>query len=59
MFFFFNNSDKMRLKLKDARTGCLSLGDFGNVDCATIDVNGRVLRLITRVSFFRIIGFGG
>lgn len=59
MFFFFNDGDKMRLKLKDARTGCLSLGDFGNVDCATIDVNGRVLRLITRMSFFKVIGFGG
>lgn len=57
-FFFFDNGKEIKLLLKDAHTGLLRLGDFGNVDCATIVVNGRVMRLVKKASFLEIIGGG-
>ena len=35
-FFFFDNGKEIKLLLKDAHTGLLRLGDFGNVDCPVL-----------------------
>ncbi len=54
--FFFNFPTNERKVDRVLNRGGLTLGTFENIDCANIEVENKVLRLVSIESFFAIIG---
>ena len=55
MFFFFFNSELLPVD-KIMNRGRLTMGSFANIDCANVEVGGKVLRLVSVESFLSIVG---
>ena len=54
--FFFNFSVQPRQVDRVLNRGGLTLGVFTNIDCANVEVETKILRLVSVDSFFGIIG---
>ena len=54
--FFFNFSEQPRQVDRVLNRGGLTLGVFTNIDCANVEVEKKVLRLVSMDSFFGIMG---
>ena len=54
--FFFNFSEQPRQVDRVLNRGGLTLGVFTNIDCANVEVETKILRLVSVDSFFGIIG---
>lgn len=55
MFFFFFNNELLPVD-KILNRGRLTMGAFANIDCANVEVNGKVLRLVSVESFLALVG---
>ena len=55
MFFFYFGEEPRRVD-RVLNRGNLKMGTFENIDCVNVEVEGKVLRLISINSFFGIVG---